>query len=56
MRKITVKLEIEVKMVVNEGIDISEIINELDYEINDTTTDADIVDTEIIDYKIIDSK
>jgi hypothetical protein len=55
MRKVTIKLEVNVVMLVNEGIEISEVVNELDYNVNDTTTAADILDTEIIDYEVIDS-
>ena len=56
MRKVTLKLELRVVMLVNEGIEISQVINELDYQISDTTTVADILDTEITDYEIEDSK
>ena len=56
MRKVTIKLEMRVVMSVNEGIEISEVVNELDYQISDTTTSADILDTEITDYEIEDSK
>jgi hypothetical protein len=56
MRKVTVKLEMKVVMLVDEGVEISEVVNELDYKVNDTTTVADILDTEISDYEVIDSK
>ena len=56
MRKVTIKLEMHVVMLVNEGIGISDVVNELDYHINDTTTEADILDTEIADFEIEDSK
>ena len=56
MRKVTVKLEMRVVMLVNEGIEISDVVNELDYQVSDTTTAADILDTEITDYEIEDSK
>ena len=55
MRKVTIKLQRRVVMSVDEGIEISEVVNELDYQLNDTTTAADILDTEIIDYEIEDS-
>jgi hypothetical protein len=45
-----------VVMSVDEGIEISEIVDELDYTFSDTTTAADILDTAIIDYDIINSK
>ena len=56
MRKVTVKLEMQLVMLVDEGIEISQVVNELDYEVNDTTTAADILDTEITDYEVVDSK
>ena len=56
MRKVTLKLQMRVVMSVDEGIDISEVVNELDYQICDTTTAADILDTEITGYEIEDSK
>ncbi|MFH1615387.1 MAG: hypothetical protein ABIG61_09935 [Planctomycetota bacterium] len=55
MRKVTIKLEMRVVMSVDEGIEISEVVNELDYQVNDTTTAADILDTEIAGYEIVDS-
>ncbi len=56
MRKVTLKLEMRVVMSVNEVIEISQVINELGYQVNDTTTAADILDTEITDYVIVDNK
>ena len=56
MRKVTVKLEMRLVMLMDEGIEVSEVINELDYEIKDTTTRADILDTEITGYEVVDSK
>ena len=56
MRKVTVKLEMKIVMSVDEGMKISELIQELDYQVTDTTTAADILDTEIVDYEVIDSK
>ena len=56
MRKVTVQLEMRIVMSVDEGVEISDVINELDYQVNDTTSAADILDTEITDYEVIDSK
>jgi hypothetical protein len=55
MRKVTLKLEMRIVMSVDEGIEISEVVNELDYQVNDTTTAADILDTEITGYEVVDS-
>ncbi len=56
MRKVTIELEMRVVMSVDEGVEISDVVNELDYQVNDTTSTADILDTEITDYEVIDSK
>lgn len=56
MRKVTVKLEIRLVMLVDEGVEISDVVNELDYEVSDTTTAADVLDTEITGHEIVDSK
>ena len=56
MRKVTIKLEMRIVMSVDEGVEISEVVNELDYQVNDTTTTADILDTEITGYEVVDSK
>ena len=56
MRKVTIKLEVRLVMSVDDGVEISNIVNELDYQINDTTTTADILDTDITDFEVEDSK
>jgi hypothetical protein len=56
MRKVTVQLEMRILMSVDEGVEISNVIDELDYQVSDTTASADILDTEITDYEVVDSK
>ena len=56
MRKVTLQLEMRVVLLVDEGVEISDVVNELDYTVNDTTTAADILDTEISGYEVVDSK
>jgi len=55
MRKVTIKLEMRIVMSVDEGIEISEVVSKLDYQVNDTTTAADILDTEITGHEVVDS-
>ena len=55
MRKVTIKLQMRIVLSVDEGVEISEVVNELDYQVNDTTTAADILDTEITGYEVVDS-
>ena len=56
VRKVTVQLEMRIVMLVDESVEISEVVNELDYKVSDTTTAADILDTEITGYEVVDSK
>ncbi len=56
MRKVILQLTMRVVLSVDEGVEIADIVSEFDYSINDTTTQADILDTEITDYEIVDSK
>ena len=56
MRKIEVNLTVRMIVSVDEGVEIDQIINELEYDFNDTTTQATVEDTEIIGYDIVDSK
>ena len=56
MRKVLVKTEIMLEIVIDEGQEVSNVIDEMDYSFEDTTGNADIVNTEIMDYEIIDSK
>ncbi len=56
MRKVTVKIEVEMSMLIDNGVEVSEIIDELEYDFTDTTTQATVEDTQITDYEVIDSK
>ena len=56
MRKVTVKLEMQIVMSLDEGIEISEVIRELDCQVTDTTTAADILDAESVGHEVIDSR
>lgn len=55
-RKVTV--EVKVKLIINldEGIEVSEVINELDYDFTSNTDGVAIEDTEILDHETTDSK
>ena len=56
MRKVTIKLETRLVVLVDEGVEISDVISELNYEIDDTAIAVDILDIQTIDYEVIDSK
>lgn len=56
MRKVTLKLQMRIAMSVNEGVEISDVVSELDCRLDETNTTADILNAEIVDYEIEDSK
>ena len=55
-RIVTLTLNVQLIMVVDEGVGIDEIINEMDYDFYERTSFADILDKEITGFEIIDSK
>lgn len=56
MRKVYLNVHFMIIIQAEEDVEISEVMNELDYNFLSTTDNADIVDTEMLDYDIIDSK
>ena len=56
MRKVYIKLQVALVMRVDEGKDISEVVNELEYNFADTTGSATIEDYSITDFEVEDSK
>ena len=55
-RKVEVEVKVKINMVVDEGIEIGEILDEMEYHFEDTTTKATIEDTELLDYELRYSK
>lgn len=56
MRKVYVEVKTRLIIEMEEGIEMEEVIQEMDYNFTSGTINADIVETEIIDFEIIDSK
>jgi len=56
MRKVYVDVSVRLVINIDEGVDIGDVINEMEYSFSDTTTNADIVDTEITGFEVTDSK
>ena len=56
MRIVNVKLEVSLTLKVDEGVEIHEIINQMDYNFEDTTTQATIEDSEIVDFEVTNSR
>lgn len=56
MRKVYINVQTRIIIQAEENVDISEVIDEMDYNFISTTDNAEIVDTEIVDYEVVDSK
>lgn len=55
-RKVEIEVKVKLSIRVDEGQEISQVVNELEYDFTDTTGNADIEDTEILEYEVIDSR
>jgi len=55
-RYVTVEVKVRLKIRMNEGIEVSAVVNEADYDFKSTSDGAEIEDTEIIDHEVTDSK
>jgi hypothetical protein len=55
-RIVHVDVQVHLVLSIDEGIEVGEVIDEMEYHFRDTTTQANIVDTEILDYEVVDSK
>lgn len=55
-RKVEITVKVKLSIRVDEGQEISQVVNELEYDFTDTTGNADIEDTEILEYEVIDSR
>lgn len=56
MRKVYVDVKVRVIVEAEEGVDISEVMAEMDYNFTSHTDGAEIVDTEILENEVTDSK
>jgi hypothetical protein len=53
-RKVYLEIKTKVIMTINDGVDVSEVVNDMNY--NFSSEDATIEDTELLDYEVTDSK
>jgi len=56
MRTVNVKLAVNLTIKADDDIEISEVVNEIDYNFSDTTTKATVEDMSIDDYEVVDSR
>jgi len=54
--KVTVEVKVKLVITIDDGVDVGDVIGDMDYEFTDQTTQATIEDTEILDYDVVDSK
>lgn len=55
-RKVTVEVKVKLTINMDDGVEVSEVINEMEYDFTSTIDGADIEDTEIIDHDVTDSR
>ncbi len=55
-RKVYVEVKVQLIIDMDEGVEVSEVINEMVYNFDSETENADIVDSEILGYEVTDSK
>ena len=56
MRKVTIAIEMLVQVYLEDGVDVTEAMNEMDYDLNVSPEHGDVINTEIVDFDVIDSK
>jgi ribosomal protein L12E/L44/L45/RPP1/RPP2 len=56
MRKVNVKVTVDLLIRADEGVSIDEVINEMEYNFTSNTEGADIEDTTIEDSEVTDSR
>lgn len=56
MRKVYIKVEVRLIVNMDDGIQVSDLIENMDYDMTSQTEGADITETEIRDYEVMDSK
>lgn len=55
-RKVYVTITARIIINMNEGVEVSEVIDDMNYSFDSNTVGADIFEEEIIDFEITDSK
>ena len=56
MRKVYVEVKVRLIIQAEEGVDINDVIQEMDYDFESTTPGAGILEAEILEHEITDSK
>lgn len=56
MSRVLVGVKVHLIIDIDDGEEISHVIDEMDYSFKDTTGNAEVLDSYIVDYKVKDSK
>jgi hypothetical protein len=56
MRKTTIEVKARLIVPADDGVDMGEVMSEMDYNFKSQTDGADIEDMEIVDFDVVDSK
>jgi len=56
MRKVHVKVTVDLLLKMEEGVEVQEVIDEMEYSFESQTKNADIEDTEILEHEVTDSR
>ena len=56
MRKVFVEVKVKLVLDMEEGISVTETLENVDYNFTSQTDGVDVVDTEIMDWEVKDSK
>ena len=56
MRKVYVDIKSRIIVNMDDGVDLNDVISEMNYNFVSGTEGADIEDSEIVDYEVTDSK
>lgn len=56
MRKVYVELKVKLVIEMEEGMEVGEVIDDMDYDFNSNSDNAEIVDSTIEDFEVQDSK
>ena len=56
MRKVYVEVKLRLIVTMDEGINLDDVMNDMEYDFTSCTLDAAIDDTELEDWEVTDSK
>ncbi len=55
-RKVQIKIEVEISIIVNDDVEISEIVDEIEPHFTVPSCRANVLDFQVTDHEVLDSK